>query len=301
MAEGDQKENEEESISSTPPCRLFFILARKAPVGVIFRRGPSKWVQIIKWNTKSDTFESGQWFHGRIYEQRCDLSPDGTKLLYFAQKINARTLIDSEYTYAWTAVSHVPYLTAIALWPKGDCWHGGGLFEDDRTIWLNHKPEVAVPHRNHQPPKWVKVVPNPEAQGEDGPVFYRRLERDGWVMRQEWKGRHAFFEGYKTEAPGIFVRTHPTEPFKLLMTDSINRYEQRFEFKVVRKLPHDEIPIKGATWAEWDHRGRLVYVKAGKLFAMRCEGSEEPKPKELADFNAARPDPQKAPAWALKW
>src|SRR5689334_24179596 len=46
------------------PCRLFCILARDAATGVIFRRGPSRWVQLIKWNTATDTFEPGQWFHG---------------------------------------------------------------------------------------------------------------------------------------------------------------------------------------------------------------------------------------------
>ncbi len=59
------------------PARLFIIVARKSHAAVIFRRGPAKWVQLIKWNTKTDTFEAGQWFHGRIYERRCDLSPDG--------------------------------------------------------------------------------------------------------------------------------------------------------------------------------------------------------------------------------
>jgi hypothetical protein len=45
---------------STPPCRLQFLLARRAPIGVIFRKGPNKWVQIIKWDTRSDSFERGQ-------------------------------------------------------------------------------------------------------------------------------------------------------------------------------------------------------------------------------------------------
>ena len=107
------------------PCRLFFILARNANTAVIFRRGPSKWVQLIRWDTERDTFEPGQWFHGRIYERRSDLLPDGTKLIYFASKFNALTLEDRDYTYAWTAISKLPYLTALALWPKGDCWHGG--------------------------------------------------------------------------------------------------------------------------------------------------------------------------------
>lgn len=40
------------------PARLFVLLAREASAGVILRRGPSKWVQLIKWNTDADTFES---------------------------------------------------------------------------------------------------------------------------------------------------------------------------------------------------------------------------------------------------
>src|ERR1041384_8508875 len=64
--------------------RLFAILARKSPYAVIFRRGPSRSVLLIRWNTETDTFEHGQWLRGRIYERRCDLSPDGGLLLYFA-------------------------------------------------------------------------------------------------------------------------------------------------------------------------------------------------------------------------
>jgi hypothetical protein len=86
-------------MSKAQSCRLYVILARAAPIAVIFRRGPSRWVQIVKWSTNTDTFEEGQWFHGRIYERRCDLSPDGRLLVYFAQKINKRTM-RSDYTYA---------------------------------------------------------------------------------------------------------------------------------------------------------------------------------------------------------
>ena len=46
--------------------RLFVLLARKAPVGAIFRRGPSKQVLLVRWDLTNDTFEPGQWFQGRI-------------------------------------------------------------------------------------------------------------------------------------------------------------------------------------------------------------------------------------------
>ena len=100
---------------SPPAGYLHVILARNAPVGIILRRGPSKWVQLIKWNTQTDVFEPGQWFHGRIYEQCCDLSPDGRLFIYFATKYSGKALYDEKISYAWTAISRPPYLTALAL------------------------------------------------------------------------------------------------------------------------------------------------------------------------------------------
>ncbi len=51
------------------PCHLFVILARESPTALILRRGPSRWVQLIRWDTLHDTFEPGAWFHGRIYRE----------------------------------------------------------------------------------------------------------------------------------------------------------------------------------------------------------------------------------------
>jgi hypothetical protein len=64
-------------ISRKPPCRLAFLFAASAPVVVILRRGPSRRVKMVVWNTKTDHFVDGEWWHGRIYEDRCGLSPDG--------------------------------------------------------------------------------------------------------------------------------------------------------------------------------------------------------------------------------
>ncbi len=106
--------------------RLSVLLARKSPMAVIFRRGPSKSVAVISWDTERDEFRLGQWLKGRIYEHRCDLSPSGQKLIYFAA--NHRNPMRT-----WTAVSRPPFLTALLLWPKGDTWDGGGSFENERT------------------------------------------------------------------------------------------------------------------------------------------------------------------------
>ena len=66
------------------PARLHVILAREAPKAVIFRKGPANRVCTIGWDLEHDTFTTGQWLKGRIYEYRSDLSPDGELLVYFA-------------------------------------------------------------------------------------------------------------------------------------------------------------------------------------------------------------------------
>src|SRR5262245_20931756 len=126
---------------TTPPApaRLFVLLARNAPVGVILRRGPTQWTQLIKWNTDTDTFEAGQWFKGRIYEDKCDLSPDGKMLVYFAKK-SGNAFKHPDYGDSWTAISKPPYFTALALWPIYGIWWeggGGGLFRSDKEVLLN--------------------------------------------------------------------------------------------------------------------------------------------------------------------
>lgn len=76
------------------PARIHVILARESDNAVVFRRGPSNKVAVIGWNRNDDTFSVGQWFYGRIYEYRCDVSPDGRHILYFAAKYGRRNPLD---------------------------------------------------------------------------------------------------------------------------------------------------------------------------------------------------------------
>jgi len=161
-----------------PPPRLFVFLAREAPVGLILRRGPTRWVHLIRWDTANDVFEPGAWFRGRIYEERCDLSPDGTKFLYFTRKNSPRDNGEVKYTSAWTAVSKTPWVTALALWPNGDTYGGGGIFETNSRILLNHFSMQLKPHPDHMP-VGLEVVPNSSIRVADPPAYYRRLTRDG--------------------------------------------------------------------------------------------------------------------------
>jgi hypothetical protein len=115
------------------PARLHVLFARGSSLALVIRRGPSKTVCTCSWDRDDDTFKVGQWMRGRIYERRCDLSPDGKHFIYFA--MNGRW--NSKMLGSWTAISRAPYLKALALFSKGDCWHGGGLFLSADKYWLN--------------------------------------------------------------------------------------------------------------------------------------------------------------------
>ena len=131
--------------------QLFILLASESSVGVILRHGPSDQVLLIRWNLEQDTFEQGQWLKGRVYERRCDLSPDGELLLYFAA--DQRRSMSS-----WTALSRPPYFTALALWPKNNTFGGGGMFASRTNLLLDRqeweKSEIA---EGFSIPGWLDV------------------------------------------------------------------------------------------------------------------------------------------------
>jgi len=282
-------------VKKTAACRLQVLLARSAPVGVIFRRGPTQWVQVIKWNTKSDEFEPGQWFHGRLYVGRSDLSPDGSLLIYFAAKFNKKESPNEEQAYAWTAVSRPRYLSALARWPKDDCWQGGGLFTGSKDVFLNHKPEAANPDPKHLP-KDIRVKPNPDARGEDDPILVPRMERDGWSFVQwldyDYAGRH-------TKRPAIFEKIHKKQQLTLRVEKYHDNQNERWVCILVREDgKQHEIGI--GTWADFDQQGRIVFASEGKLFCGVLENSKLAL-TELADFNEGTPQPVESPGWAMRW
>ena len=287
----------------TPPPRLALLQAQRAPSAVIFRRGPSKHVEVVQWDLAHDRFERGHWFHGRIYEKRSDLSPDGELLVYFASKYNRRTIAESEYTYAWTAVSRAPWLTALALWPKGDCWWGGGLFLAKRTLWLNHRPEEATPHPAHQP-TGLRVEVNPDAHGENEPIYRRRLERDGWSLRQELSAEWIeSARGYRTRVPEERVkRQRPSDGgVAIVLTRRLDKLKMREQFRIEGATSEPEMPPGPLDWLDWDSRGRMIALSGGRVWTASVDSGHVERFAELLDLRDDRFEDRRAPAMATRW
>jgi hypothetical protein len=128
-------------MNPTPPARLHVILAGEAPLAVVIRRGPAKQVCTILWNRSTDEFTLGQWLKGRLYADRCDLSPYGRYFIYFAYDGRSHR----EYGPAWTTVSRAPWLKAIALYSKGSTWGSAGPVRVDGQARLGLRPRLALP------------------------------------------------------------------------------------------------------------------------------------------------------------
>lgn len=99
-------------MTSEAATRIHCVVARDVRTAVVFRRGPTKKVRMLLWDLARDVITGGQWLAGRIYDSRCDISPDGKLVVYFAGKFKTKIA-------TFTAVSRPPYFTALALWPMG--------------------------------------------------------------------------------------------------------------------------------------------------------------------------------------
>jgi hypothetical protein len=282
------------------PPRIFMRFAREAPIAAIFRRGPSDWTQLLRWNTVDDTLERGQWFHGRIYERRSDISPDGSLLIYFVRKISGRTLKDTEYTYAWTAISKPPFLTALALWPKGDCWHGGGSFSDNKTVVLNHKREVSSPHPNHEP-QGLRIKLRKNVCGEDDPIYSERLQRDGWILKKKWETENRGYPRmFRTTQAEVREKRQPKGTQAIQLTRSITGLDYAEEFAVLDAKAFS-IQLVEASWADWDQQGRLTFARGGRIFEGHIDADGSLGERELFDLNVDKPTRSVSPEWAQRW
>jgi hypothetical protein len=237
---------------------------------------------LIKWNTQEDTFEFGQWFKGRVYGRRSDVSPNGELLIYFA----ARHRLGRSW---WTAISRPPFFTALALWPKSNCLNGGGRFVDNKKVWLNHGPIEAETDPKFRPGP-VKVVGYADALGGDDTVWNTLLARDGWEHTVVGKvSNHPMAPRHVLDPPTQWRKANPRDK-RLVLEMSIvgfsgaNSPWYRIKYRVLAS-EEAKLDMGFADWADWDHGGDLVFATYGRLFRLNFDNSGPLEANEIANFN----------------
>ena len=286
-----------------PAARVEAILARNAPAAVIFRRGPTRFVRMLRWNLRNDKIEGGQWIEARVHVARSDISPNGELVACFVASYRRKP-------WTWTALSRPPYFSALAVWPKGDTWGGGGLFVSDSHFLLAHAatridPDIdefklmdgfTLPKRFRVKP-YDRHAPVPGCEVEE-----TRMVMSGWrfVQRHVWRdGQSLFAEPEITARP----LDNPKKPrFEL------RRWRTSFEIR--RAVVHDlttgaQRDLGHVDWVDADRNGDVLWSKGGGLFRLagptRKGMALDAESKLVADLNDMTFEAVEAPKRALRW
>jgi len=262
----------------TEPARLFALCARNTRVAVVLRRGPSRFVQMLRWDLKTDKVQAGQWLNARVYERRADLSPDGRHLIFFAATHKGGPASN------WTAISRPPYFTALHFYGCNHSWGGGGLFMSDRHYWVDEGGfglSGAESHlstglvRQMQPPDWIR---------RDRDFYHGRLVRDGWqLLEEETLPAHRGMQTWKWRY-GREVR----KSWQLIKTLTLSLTDRSPSGSSFWETHH----LAGPSWTqelgdEWaDVDGRSVILAArGCLFRVPVHAKDPGELKQIADLN----------------
>jgi hypothetical protein len=288
--------------TNTVSPRLYAILARGKPIAVVFRRGPSKQVLLLTWNTETHEVTPGQWLKGRIYERRGDLSPSGERLIYFAAT-NKKPL------YSWTAISRPPYFTALALWAKGDGWGGGGLFTAENAIELNHGVHQSIVDDDFKLPSKFRVRPfgaHP-GWGEDDPIISARLVRDGWTHTTSGNTtQHKFGSKlwWEFTEHSVWAKSKGNWNLEARLIGMMERGGPWYvmEHRILDKAGNVVADFGRSDWSDWSLSGDVLLARDGRLYRIPVNGKTGPTdPIEVADLRSLKFEAIESPPEARTW
>jgi hypothetical protein len=265
--------------------RLYAMVATGAPVALVFRRGPSRWWHLARWNLTSGALEPGAWFHGTLYPRRSDLSPDGKLLTYLALKGGPRAFLGGTYS----AVSKAPWLFALAAWREciGTYSRGAHFTTPSRRALTDVEVGSLRPLRQRR-----------LGLALTGTEQYAAERRRGWVEHETCPPRAAS-DTWDEKRSVILVKPRPRGDQRLLLTDRGWNPSRAIQGRHPRYDIEGGPALRDAVWADWDPKGRLlVATNRGTLEIRTLRALEPVVVHDLANLPRT---PTEAPAWARRW
>src|SRR5687768_7653267 len=268
--------------------RIYCIPAIQVPVVAVFRRGPSNWSHIGRWDLAAGQYEPGAWLGGRIFPRRSDLSPDGRWLCYFAHKPSATW----KHGEAYVALSKLPWLTALHAFRTCGTWTRGYYFIEAEDGEIHEEQKLLIPYGLRS----ISVVQfaNERRRGwEEATDSPPRNPRDAWderrnarIQKRQPGGERLLCVESLGRAGGEFGVDQAVDGLRVGYWLEVNG-----EIQLLNHLQ----------WAEWDREGHLlVATRSGKLQVLNLDvdGSEVLFEEDLS---LSEPNPSPAPAWAQRW
>jgi hypothetical protein len=272
-------------------ARIHLLAARTAPVVIVLRRKPTRVFHVLRWDTRTDTIEAGSWFFGRIYEKRCDVSPDGAWMIYFAAAPgSAKT---------WTGLAQPPWLKALAWHAGTGTWLGGGFWRDAGTLCVTAYPGWAAPDlQSDRAAKLPFAVARHDWRRDAGDleVLTHRFDRDWEIDAGQSAPRTTVASGGNWSVRGVtwsWTR-RPTPKHPALRVRGPVDTATGFTFVL------DEEPalLADADWAEYDALGQLVFARAGVLYRSTLADLRAGRITQSIDLEPLQPPARTPPSTA---
>jgi hypothetical protein len=169
------------------------------------------------------------------------------------------------------------------------------LFERDDVLLLNQfsmrwpdaRGEVSHrPHPDHRPPRQLRVRPLVAPFGDA--IAVMRAQRDGWTTVA------AELDPYGHPASGRLTRRAPTQAVTIERS-----FGSRLPgYRLITDGGGGGNALAGATWADFDRRGRLLFARSGQVFELAAGTAA---PRLLAHFRGHAFAPVPPPEWAQRW
>jgi hypothetical protein len=268
--------------------RIYCIPAAAAPVVAVFLRGPTNWSHVGRWDLAAGRYEPGAWLRGRIFPRRCDLSPDGRVLCYFAHKPTATW----EQGESYVALSKLPWLTALRAFGTCGTWTRGYYFTKDGGSDNSEHVKLPIPYSlrsipvvqfaNERRSGWEESTDSPPRDPKD--VWDQH--RNARMQKRQPLGKRMLYVESVGWAGGEFGVDQAVDGLRVRYSlESDGNPEQLDELQ----------------WADWDRNGQLLLAtRNGKLQIWNLD-SEGPKILFEQDLSLLEPNPTPAPAWAQRW
>lgn len=248
-------------------ARTYGIVARDAPVAVVFRRGPTRHLRLLRWNLTDDTVTAGQWLVGSVNPGTSGLSPDG-ELLVYEERIKGHRAI--------TAVSRPPYFSALAHWSYSAPWSGGGFFADAHTLVLGMslgEPEGDLPPGLTVTDAWSWFGMNERHGGFGDAVRAEPCAHHGWIFERDVER--------KVQLSQQLARRTRSGARDYALADERRRTLE---------------DLGALDWADFAPDGTLVFGRDGCLFHRR-----DGEARLVADLHGQVFEPMAPPPEAMQW
>ena len=275
-------------MTSIVPPRIYCVTAAEAPIVAVFRRGPTRWSHVGQWDVARLHYEPGAWLGGRIFPRRCDLSPDGRYLAYFAHKPSATW----ELGEAYVAVSKLPWLTALHAFATCGTWTRGYFFSKEVATGHSEAPDLPIPYRLQSIPA-VQFATERRRGWQESPDCPPRDPRDAWDERRNVRMQRRQPGGHRL----LHVESIGHAGGEFGIEQAVDGLRVQYSIEADGQLTL----LDDVQWADWDQHGRLLVATRSGNLQVRTVSSGKTQILFEEDLASLAPNPVPAPDWAQHW